>query len=262
MENVVASLDSLVRELPPITLEEMAEIRLMNRTDTKFVTSIPVLFKLLEMAKGAYYSQETCGHRLSPYATTYWDGAAHREMFTRHECGRLVRTKVRVRTYVDSGLSFLEVKQKDNHGKTEKRRVAVSSPQAVEQLSEGEEFLESTTGYRFSDIVPTLSNSFLRITLVNFDKTERLTIDTSLRFQNIVTGCEACMDNVAVIELKRDGRAHSPIIDLLRLLRVKPAGFSKYCMGMALTDSSLRTNRLKPKFRKIGKLTSGVPLTV
>ena len=262
MENVGPTLDRLARQLPPITLEEMAGIRLMNRTDTKFVTSISVLVRLLELAKGAYYSQETCGHRLSPYATTYWDGVESREMFVSHECGRSVRTKVRVRTYVDSGLSFLEVKMKDNHGKTDKRRVSVSSSQAVELHQEGEDFLESTTGYRYSDIAPTLSNSFLRITLVNFDKTERLTIDTSLKFRNIITGGKADMDNVVVIELKRDGRAHSPILDILRLLRVKPAGFSKYCMGMALTDTSLRTNRLKPRLRKIGKLTAGVPITV
>ena len=34
----------------PITLEEMSGIRLMNRTDTKFVTNIATLRKLLKLA--------------------------------------------------------------------------------------------------------------------------------------------------------------------------------------------------------------------
>ena len=67
MKEREAILDSLVRELPAITLEDMSSIRLMNRTDTKFVTNVPTLMKLLRMTQGSYYSQETNGKRISPY---------------------------------------------------------------------------------------------------------------------------------------------------------------------------------------------------
>ena len=40
-----------------ITLDEMKDIRLMNRIDTKYVTTIPVLSRLLEMAKEEYRIQ-------------------------------------------------------------------------------------------------------------------------------------------------------------------------------------------------------------
>ena len=40
----------------PITLEEMSGIRLMNRTDTKFVTTTAQLRKLLKLAVWQYLS--------------------------------------------------------------------------------------------------------------------------------------------------------------------------------------------------------------
>lgn len=36
--------------------------------------------------------------------------------------------------------------------------------------------------------------------------TERLTIDTGVHFHHLLTGMEAKLDNLAIIELKRDGR--------------------------------------------------------
>ena len=41
----------LLSRLKPITLEQMSGIRLMNRTDTKFVTSKENLVRLLAMAQ-------------------------------------------------------------------------------------------------------------------------------------------------------------------------------------------------------------------
>ena len=42
-----ARIDELLANLKPITLDEMKEIRLMNRTDTKFVTNKETLARLL-----------------------------------------------------------------------------------------------------------------------------------------------------------------------------------------------------------------------
>ena len=110
------------------------------------------------------------------------------------------------------------------------------------------------TGYTFSDIVPALGNRFNRITLVNYDKTERLTIDFDLQFFNYETQAEQDMDNIAIIELKRDGRVPSPILPMLRELRIKPSGFSKYCIGTALTNDRVRVNRFKKRIIKINKI--------
>ena len=44
------------------------------------------------------------------------------------------------------------------------------------------------------------------------------------------------MAPLVIVELKRDGLCYSPVLEMLRVLRVFPHGFSKYCMGSALTN--------------------------
>jgi hypothetical protein len=119
---------------------------------------------------------------------------------------------------------------------------------------EYDEFLRSNLQYNPSSLSEQLENRFDRITLVNKGMTERLTIDTNLRFHNIATGNYRFMDNIVIIELKRDGRVASPILTLLNQLRIKPHGFSKYCIGSALTNSDLHCNRLKPRLHSIERI--------
>lgn len=246
----------LLEQLPPIALEEMAAIRLMKRMDTKFLTNVYSLERLLEKVKGNYFVQEIAGRRVARYTTTYWDDRETHHMFRIHHCGHRPRLKVRVRTYLDSDLVFLEVKKKDNHGKTTKKRMAVPSLEAVMNEHAGEDFLHELTGYTFADIVPTLSNRFRRITLVNREKTERLTIDFDLRFYNHETQSNKMVENIVVIELKRDGRVSSPILPLLRELRIKPSGFSKYCIGEAVTHPALKQNLFKERLTYIRKVAA------
>ena len=59
--------------LPPITLKEMAGIKLMNRTDTKFVATLEQLCAFLTAVKGKYYIQEIDNNRIASYHTTYFD---------------------------------------------------------------------------------------------------------------------------------------------------------------------------------------------
>ncbi len=257
MQSIAADIEHIAEAFPPITLDEMKDIRLMNRTDCKYVTNVSTLKRLLELAQGYYYSQEVEGCRVSPYATTYWDtpsDGVRQSMFRCHETGHTPRQKVRVRTYVSSNLSFLEVKKKDNHGKTRKLRIKVPSLQAVMDGQVGSDFLLTETGLRLEELEPAVGNRFDRLTLVNLGKTERLTIDFDLEFYNYTTHERAQMDNIVVIELKRDGRCSSPILPLLRELRIKPSGFSKYCIGASVTNSSLRINRFKKRLVKIRKI--------
>lgn len=248
-----ADIHALVGQLPPITLDEMKSIRLMKRMDTKFVTDTATLARLLAMCSGHYYAQRVAGEAVSPYTTLYFDDPVRHDMFRRHQAGHRPRLKVRARTYVNGGISFLEVKRKDNHGRTRKRRVQVPSIDAVAHDGAGEDFLREQTGMTWSDLCPTVRNYFSRITLVNYDKTERLTIDFGLRFYNYETGIEQSMDEAVIIELKRDGRVPSPIVPLLRQLRIHESGFSKYCIGSVITNPSLRVNNFKAKLRAINK---------
>ncbi|MBO4607096.1 MAG: VTC domain-containing protein, partial [Prevotella sp.] len=120
------------------------------------------------------------------------------------------------------------------------------------------DFLSQHLGYPADTLMPAIQNSFDRITLVNKARTERLTIDTSLQFHNLVTGKERQMSPLVIVELKRDGLCYSPVLEMLRQLRVFPHGFSKYCMGSALTNDRLKVNRFKPKLIDIRKIAQSI----
>ena len=249
----------ILNQYGAITLDEMRNIRLMNRIDTKFVTTVPMLERLLLLAKDDYLVQETEGARISPYYTLYFD-TEDCAMYNRHEAGHLSRQKVRVRSYLNADLNFLEVKTKNNHGRTKKKRIVADGfdPENISifnvQSSMFSEFLQTYLGYDRRRLSGQVENRFDRITLVNNARTERLTIDTNLRFHNISTDYRRTMDNLVVIELKRDGLQSSPILPLLSELRIFPHGFSKYCIGSALTNEALRRNRIKPRLRSVEKI--------
>ena len=250
--DIDAHIDELLTKLQPITLEEMKDIRLMNRTDTKFVTSKDKLVRLLELAQGKYYAQFTNGSRIANYMTTYWDTDDYR-FYMEHHNQRAPRQKVRVRTYMDSHDTFLEVKTKNNHGRTKKKRVAVPDQQITGENG-NEEFLQEKVHLGLADIHPTVRNQFHRITLVNYGKTERLTIDFDVHFHNMETGKEANVGPLVIIELKRDGNVPSKMTRIMLDQRIHPLKISKYCIGTALTTPDIKKNRFKSKIRKIEKM--------
>ena len=69
-----------------------------------------------------------------------------------------------------------------------------------------------------------------------------------------MTGQDRMMSPLVIVELKRDGLCYSPVLEMLRMLRVFPHGFSKYCMGSALTNHHLKVNRMKPKLIDVAKI--------
>ena len=243
----------LLSDFAPISLEQMSCVKLMNRTDTKFVANMAKLCQLLEMAQNDYYVQEIDGSRNLEYDTTYFDTMQF-DMYNQHQWNHTNRQKIRFRTYCISGLQFMEVKTKNNHGRTKKKRIEVTDMNLCEQ--EKCDFLGKYLCYGVETLQPALNNHFSRITLVNKAKTERLTIDSALRFHNLVSGVDRDMGDLVIIELKRDGLVYSPVLEMLRQLRIHPHGFSKYCMGSALTNSELRINRFKRKLIEINKIVT------
>ena len=245
-------MDELLKPFETITLEEMKSVKLMNRTDTKFVTNTSKLYQLLKMAQQDYYVQVIDGERNLDYDTTYFDTTAF-DMYNMHQSGHLNRQKIRFRTYCINHLQFMEVKTKNNHGRTKKKRIEVSDMNLNDE--EKRQFLSEHLRYDAGSLQPALNNHFSRITLVNRAKTERLTIDSSLRFHNLQNDLMLDMGDLVIIELKRDGQVFSPVLEMLHQLHIHPHGFSKYCMGSALTcQHLLPVNRFKTKLIEVRKL--------
>lgn len=253
----MGELDKQIQELldsmSPITLEQMSDIRLMNRLDTKYVASKEQLVQLLGLVQDKYYVQETLSNRIIPYLTTYYDTCDHC-MYIMHHNRRARRMKVRVRTYVASGDTFLEVKNKNNHARTKKKRIVVPAQDDFRNTEGAPELVKRKTGLELKNLNAVVRNQFRRVTLVNKGKTERLTIDFDISFHNFETSHDHGTDKLVIIELKRDGNVFSPVCNLLRDIHVHPTGFSKCCIGMALTDPSLKQNNFKPKLRKLEKI--------
>lgn len=240
----------------------MEAVKLMNRIDTKYVATLDQLAEILTLAKDVYFAQEIGGERIADYDTLYFDTSAL-DMYTAHHNRHLVRQKVRIRKYIGSpskeyegqDLTFLEIKNKNNHGRTKKKRIEVEDQQVLERpTSEVTSFMEKCCRYEWILLLPELRTTFRRITLVNRQKTERLTIDTRLVWQNQQTKQEKTFDRLAIIELKRDGNSPSPMLGIMQQLRIHPMKISKYCVGTALTNPAVKQNRFKVKIRKIEKL--------
>lgn len=248
--------DGLLERFEPITLERMDSIRLMNRTDTKFVTDTLTLKEILgDALRRGYLAFQTGGQRVQSYDSIYFDTPDLR-MFTDHRRGKLVRQKVRTREYRGSGQCFLEVKKKNNHSRTRKKRIALPPGDFTDfrDNSDAALWLASHSDFRADGVFPSVETSFNRITLVDKDLTERLTIDTSVSFRNIRTEATAGLDAAVIIELKQDGRLRSEMKDILLKRRVKPFRISKYCIGTVLTDSTVTAGRFKQKIRDIDRL--------
>ena len=240
----------------PISLAEMDGIKLMNRVDRKYLTDRERLTEILkDAAAQGYRVFENCGERLHGYDSVYFDTPGLR-MFTEHRRGKTIRQKVRTRIYKDSGQCFLEVKRKNNHGRTKKKRTEAPSDCFEDFRSNGKLglWLNGHSDYRVEDIGPSLETSFNRITLVNKGLSERLTIDCNVRFRNLRTGTSGGLGKAVIIELKQDGRLHSEMQDILLRHRVKPVRVSKYCIGIVSTAPSVHPGRFKTKLRLIEKI--------
>ena len=243
--------------MQPIGLDDMKAVRLMNRVDQKYMAPAALLDGLLARVADGYYVQRIDGEAVAPYRTLYFDTADLR-MYTMHHNRKLNRQKLRVRTYRSTDTTFFEIKNKDNKKKTSKVRIPIEVAvfDRCLEVPEVAEFVNTNTPYPVPSLHPCLENSFERITLVDKGMSERVTIDRGIRFHNRATGLDADISRLLVIEVKHVVGA--PMSDIERALHdfhILPRRMSKYCIGTALTDPSVKHNRFKPKLLYIDKIT-------
>jgi hypothetical protein len=247
----------LLARFAPITLAEMAGVALQDRTDTKYLLHERDLYTALAGLTGAYRVLDIQGLRLNRYRTLYFDTADF-ALFQRHHAGARERFKVRTRNYVDSQLSFLEVKHKVSQKRTVKNRI--QTPAFLTWLPpETEAFLSDYLPLSPDALEAKVWNEYSRITLVSTRRLERVTLDLDLRFT--YGGRGVTLPGLTIAEVKRDGLGHtghdSDFMRQMRALRVRPTGFSKYCAGVAMLHEDVKHNNFKPKLRQISKLIAG-----
>ncbi len=232
----------------PIHIDQMNNVKLMDRTDTKYCVELNLLQDILNEISSDYYALSIENKNQLKYATTYYDTYS-RQMFGNHHRGKLNRYKIRKRTYLISDLSFLEIKFKSNKGRTIKNRIEIQNKFQF-LTHEEQQFISKNTPYKTHHLYPVLNNNFTRLTLVNKELKERCTIDFNLRFFNEERLVK--LDDLVVVEIKTEKRSeHSSLFTALRNRKILPCGFSKYCIGLSLIEEELKKNAFKPKLRSI-----------
>ena len=247
-EKVLHSLN----QFDPITLEEMDGVKLMDRTDTKFTFNINQLIDVLEEAKAYYKVLNVEGNRISRYKTLYFDTQDF-DLYNEHHSGKLNRYKIRHRTYVESNLGFLEVKFKNNKGRTLKTRIKEIE---VPELKEGKafDFLKKTLPFDPLILLPKIWINYSRVTLVNKTSAERLTLDLNLEFEK--NGNKQILSQLVIAEVKQDSKVASPFINIMRNKHIRQGSISKYCFGIASSYKEVKKNNFKQKLSNVKKIIS------
>ncbi|MBU1717979.1 MAG: polyphosphate polymerase domain-containing protein, partial [Bacteroidetes bacterium] len=205
---------------------------------------------ILEEMNSHYLVLEINSNRIFQYTTTYFDDNQF-NLYYAHHNGRLNRYKIRHRTYLDSGKSFLEMKFKSNKSRTIKKRDACTT----EDLKNGTfvRFLNKHTPYDPAEFHESLTNHFSRITFVNKEFSERLTFDIGLAFSN--TGKNIELPDFGIAEIKNERKwTSSHFSRFVKQFGLRKSGFSKYAFGCTMLFPDLKTNRFKKTHLQINKL--------
>lgn len=231
-------------------MAEMDSSRLMNRTDHKFLFTPDKLIPLFDRLIPDYRVLTINDTRSFTYQSFYFD-TPELEFYRLHHSGKKNRHKVRFREYVESRTTFLEVKYKNNKGRTIKNRVVVDSWEK-DLSAESKRFIQDISGLKVQ-LEYVLQNNFNRITLVNKNAPERVTFDFNLSYD--CNEQRLSFDHIVIAEVKQSSFSRqSPIMTALKELRCYPDSISKYCLGIYSCYPNIKHNRFKKHLLKIRKM--------
>ena len=243
--------ENIFESLQGLSLAQIEEVALMNRIDNKYVFPLSQLPEIIERVKSHYDILEINDKKLMKYSTIYYDTVDF-ELYRTHHRGKLNRYKVRERTYVDSDVSFTEVKFKNNQQNTLKSRIKVDTIN-VGFDKERTEFIAEVSDINANDLEAKLWVDYKRATLVSKQKNERSTIDLGLHFY--FDNNEKKFEEIVIVETKRDSKVKStPMMAALKEFQIRPGGFSKYCMGITQIYPEMKRNSFKRKIIQVSKI--------
>lgn len=240
-------INDIISTYKPISLQELTDVKLMNRIDTKYIISVDLLYKLLTFLKD-YHVLEINDERNCPYDTLYYDTKDY-QMFWNHINDIPHRQKIRVRKYVTNNVKYFEIKTKQEDNRTVKERIQVKHKGLKREKNQ--KFIRKYSTYKIEELRKSLHVYFNRITLVDKNKTERLTIDTDIRFVNKKLNKEVKLEGISIVELKRNMKDTSKVETFFNDNFIKSSGFSKYCCGMSLINENLKNLAFNDIIKKI-----------
>lgn len=238
-----------------ITLDELNRAdAMMTRVDRKYLLNHAEAAQLHESLPADTRVLSINGVTSHRYDTTYYDTPGLQSYFSAVRKLRK-RYKVRVRTYVETDMQFLEVKTKGPRGVTVKQRVPYEDDPIAAWEWANALLAHETSGLPADHagftapqkLRPVLRNTYRRMTLSPPDQ-GRATIDRDLTWSNphgkLIQGLD-----LVVVETK-SGAVPSSIDQLLWELGHRPRRVSKFGCGMALLYPELPSNNWHRTLRR------------
>ena len=258
------------------TLEDLnSAASLLTRVDRKYLVASSAAQNVVDALTARALVLDIDGRRSFSYASTYFDTPGL-DSYLQAARKRRHRFKIRTRSYLDSGLTFLEVKTRGPRGATIKQRLDYRAADADRLTEEGIDFvvecLAPLTGSAqearrtAQSLRPVMATTYRRTTLHLPDDDARATIDTDLAWTALAPrsgassgpssttgagrtrptvvgrGASRAAGPFAVVETKNPAR-HSPTDRYLWAAGHRPSRISKYATGMAALHPELPANK-------------------
>lgn len=236
-----------------VSLDELvSEASLMTRVDRKYLVPLAVADAALHLLDPRSRVLEINGLREFSYDSVYFD-TPDRLSYRLTAQSRRRRFKLRTRTYLDTGGSFLELKTKSGRGATVKDRLPYDRRNRERITAEGRRYVRTRLAeQRLDDVTdqlrPALVSRYRRATIL-LPCGSRATIDTALHWSALddrATGsgraASAALPGFAIIESKSTDRANE-IDRLLWRAGHRPSGISKFGTGTAALHPEVPANK-------------------
>ena len=234
-----------------VSLAELDSVALLNRFDSKYVLNKQQLQSIASVIQQNYGVLQIEDNKIFTYENNYFD-TDDLQFYYDHHNGYSNRMKVRGRKYIETNISFFEIKRKENIDRTAKTREKVD--QLISIIDENKkETIQRLSRKPIADLSLMLNNKFNRITFVNNDQTERMTLDFNLQFSD-KSGEKNFLD-FYVLEIKQSkSNGRSIVTETLKKNNIREQGFSKYVFGVIALKKNVRLNNFLPLIKKINKL--------
>jgi VTC domain len=226
------------------TLAQLESANLLERKDFKYTFPVSHLSSILEKLQPHYSILSIKENLFTDYITDYYD-TPNFKFYLQHHNGETNRYKVRLRQYVQSAISFYEVKFKNNKNWTSKHREKISGLDV--------DINNYTKEITTENLELKLKVFYSRITLLSKDFSEKLTFDINLQYAN--QNNTKHFDHLCIAEVK--SKSHHPYIfrQIIKTLGFRVQSLSKYCFGIANMYNSIKSNNFKKSFLYIRKIT-------
>ena len=253
--------------LPAIDLETLDRTAaLRTRFDRKYVVASDSINALVAALGPDLRALEIGGERVFTYRNLYYDSAGL-DSYRAHVQGRRRRFKVRLREYVETGRSFLEVKLRGARGQTVKRRLEIAHADTADAETVSQ-FVDEVLRVQYGQTLtgslePALAIEYRRLTLVAPAAGERITADFALTYERPTGGRARLQDDRVIVETKTPRQALGPADRELHRLGARPLRpLSKYLLGIGLTTNASGTSDfsrvMRRHFTTDGRLSSSV----